>query len=163
MQVEYYHFGYYYSYKHNSTPYMDIYGGTNFIEMKSGKIAFGKLFKYKFSSINPYISINYRQSHVGHNFYWPLDNNPAHTLTTAHSPFKSAGTGIGVSFNLLLLKHINFDTDISYTRFFDKAKVYAYEDYGSSDAVDVSEKWPDYKPLNHVIALQLKVGYLFNF
>jgi hypothetical protein len=163
IKAEYYKFSYFYSGRHNSTPYMGKYGGTDFIETKSSKIAFGKLFYHKCLSFNPYVSLNYRDSKIGHNFYWPLENNPAHDLTTAHSPFNSGGVGAGISMNLLLLKHINLSTDISYSRYFDKGKIYAYEEYGSSNTVDVTNKWPEYKPLNNVIVLQLKVGYLFNF
>jgi hypothetical protein len=163
IKVEYYKFSYFYSSIHNSSPYQGKYGGTDFIETKSGKIAFGKLFYYKFLYLNPYISFNYRKSEKGHNFYWPLENNQNHDLTTAYSPFNSPGVGVGGSLNLLLLKHVNFSIDFSYSRYFDKKRIYAYEDYGSSEKTDVSDKWPDYKPLNNVIALQLKIGYLFGF
>jgi hypothetical protein len=163
LKAEYYKFSYFYSNRHNSTQFMGKYGGTDFIETNSWKIAFGKLFNYKCSYINTYFSVNYRKSDIGHNFYWPLENNPNHDLTTAHSPFNSPGIGAGVSLNLLILKHLNFSTDISYSRYFDQRKIYAYEEYGSSTAVDATEKWPEYKPLNNVIAWQVKIGYLFNF
>lgn len=157
---EFYNFGYFYGYTPNYIRYKEIYGGTSHIDVINFKLLYGQQFEFKPLSIIPNVSINHRHSKYGHNFVWP-NNTPTQLNTYAHSPFKSFGVGAGLILNIKILKKIIIGTEIHYSRYFDKRKIYAYE-VNSDRKRDVSDEWKEYKPLNNVINFQVKLGFLFN-
>lgn len=160
LLAEYFDFNYVYGIRHNPPLYLNNYGQTRQIESKTFKLALGKLYGNGKRFINPYASVNYRFSRTGHEFYWPIYNNPNHNLTIAHSPFKSLGLGLGTSINASVYKLLNLSFDVSVNRYFDHKRIYAPTEYASADYSDVSNSWSSYKPLNTMIVLQMKVSFM---
>jgi hypothetical protein len=157
LGAEYFNFGqYYFNTRYTMPPSLsgkekwevEKHGYTHRIYSQNYKLMFGYLMGLKHLYINPYASLNYRYSKLGHEFTWQLDDN---NFTGANSSFNSIGTGLGVSINSNFLKYLNLSLDFSYTHFYDKSKI---------TSNDVSQDWPRYKPLNNLLVIQLKMGIL---
>jgi len=166
FDFEYYNFSYRYGFEKNYTNTYkkdgNTFGYPRQVDMKVFKIGAGIVKKFNNISLIPYLNLQYRYSVLGNEFYWFSDNID-HFPSIAYSPFNSLGFGIGSSINVSVVKRFNISADFSFNKFFDKGKIYTPIHYGSDNYKEFTSEGKGYKPLNNVLNLQLKIGYIFSF